>query len=75
MSSKRKLKMKLKKLLLDNNEQTDDALKHIYTLLLGNADIEVSIDLPYDKVRPASDSGDSSGEEEESEEAGAGNAG
>jgi len=75
MSSKRKLKMKLKKLLLDNNEQTDDALKHIYTLLLGNADIEVSIDLPYDKVRPESDSEDSSGEEEESEEAGAGNAG
>ena len=59
--------MKLKKLVLDINEQTEDALKHIYTLLLANSDIEVSIDLPYDKVRNDSDSGESSADEEESE--------
>ena len=67
ISSKRKLKMKLKKLVLDRNEQTEDALKHIYTLLLANSEIEVSIDLPYDKVRSESDSGESSAEDDESE--------
>ena len=55
--------MKLKKLVLDINEQTEDALKHIYTLLLANPEIEVSIDLPHDKVRNDSDSGESSAED------------
>ena len=61
--------MKLKRLVLDDNEQTEDALKHIYTLLLANSEIEVSIELPYDKVGKDSDSGDSSGYDEESEAA------
>lgn len=43
--------MKLKRLFLDDNNQTEDALKHIYTLLLVNPIIDVSIDLPYDQVQ------------------------
>ena len=42
----RKLKMKLERLHLDNNNQTTEALKHIYTVLIGNPDIEITIDLP-----------------------------
>ena len=42
----RKLKMKLERLHLDKNHQTTEALKHIYTVLIGNPDIEITIDLP-----------------------------
>jgi len=42
----RKLKMKLERLHLDKNLQTTEALKHIYTVLIGNPDIEITIDLP-----------------------------
>ena len=36
--------MKIKKLMLDNNLRSDEALKHVYTLLLANKEIEISID-------------------------------
>mgnify|MGYP006102743675 CR=1 FL=1 len=42
----KKLKMKLERLLIDNNEQTEEGLKHIYTALLANQDIEIQINLP-----------------------------
>lgn len=42
----RKLKMKVERLLIDNNEQSEEALKHIYTALIVNQDIEIQIDLP-----------------------------
>lgn len=32
----RKLKMKIERLLIDNNEQSEEGLKHIYTALLAN---------------------------------------
>jgi lysophospholipid acyltransferase (LPLAT)-like uncharacterized protein len=38
--------MKLERLHLDKNHQTTEALKHIYTVLIGNPDIEITIDLP-----------------------------
>lgn len=38
--------MKLEKLLLDDNNQTGEALKHVYTTLLINDTIELSIDFP-----------------------------
>ena len=60
---KRKLKMRLKRLFLDDNEQSEDALKHIYTLLLSNTEIEVSINLPYDLIKNESESSESSSEE------------
>ena len=48
--STRKLKMKIERLLINNNEQTEEALKHIYTALLANPDIEIRIDLPSEPV-------------------------
>jgi hypothetical protein len=42
----KKLKMRIDRLLLDNNQQTCEALKHVYTALISNVDIEISIDLP-----------------------------
>ena len=59
--------MRLKRLFLDDNEQTEDALKHIYTLLLSNTEIEVSINLPYDLIKNDSESSESSSEEIEPE--------
>jgi hypothetical protein len=41
-----KLKMKLSKLMLNDNEQSIMALKHVYTVLLANKHIQISIDLP-----------------------------
>ena len=38
--------MKIEKLLIDENEQTLEALKHVYTVLIINKNIEISIDLP-----------------------------
>ena len=38
--------MRVQKLYLDNNGQTEEALKHIYTALLANKKIEIFIDLP-----------------------------
>ena len=38
--------MKLDRLLIDNNNQTAEALKHIYTALVANEHIKVAIDLP-----------------------------
>ena len=37
----RKLKMKVERLLINNNEQSEEALKHIYTALIVNQDIEI----------------------------------
>jgi len=42
----RKLKMKIERISIEKNQQTNEALKHIYTVLIGNPDIEISIDLP-----------------------------
>jgi hypothetical protein len=52
--------MKLERLFLDFNEQTDEALKHIYTTLISNKKIEISIDLPLHRLKHDSDSQDSS---------------
>ena len=38
--------MKVERLLLDENNQTGEALKHVYTTLIIDDTIEVSIDLP-----------------------------
>jgi hypothetical protein len=38
--------MKIEKLSINKNHQTNEALKHIYTVLLGNKDIDIYIDLP-----------------------------
>lgn len=38
--------MKVERICLDNNKQTNEALKHIYTVLLGNQEIDITIDLP-----------------------------
>lgn len=40
----KKFKMKVKKIILDNNGRSDEALKHIFTTLLANTEIEISID-------------------------------
>ena len=42
----RRLRMKLDRLLIDNNNQTTEALKHIYTALVANENIKIAIDLP-----------------------------
>lgn len=41
-----KIKTKLEKLMLDNNTRTVLALKHVYTILIANPNIEITIDLP-----------------------------
>lgn len=38
--------MKLDRMLIDNNQQTEEALKHIYTALVANEHIKIAIDLP-----------------------------
>jgi hypothetical protein len=60
----RKLKMRVERLSLDKNQQTNEALKHIYTVLIGNPDIEISIDLPEIEVLSLFD-GNSSADEGE----------
>lgn len=67
-SGLRRLKMKLRKIVLDNNKQTEEALKHVYTVLLANPYIEVSIDLPFDKLIETVESIESSDEEQDEEE-------
>jgi hypothetical protein len=52
----KKFKMRLEKLMLDNNEQTDEAYKHIYTTLVVNKDIEISINIAPEKLRDYLDS-------------------
>jgi len=39
-------KMKLKKLILKNNNQGDEALKHVFTTLISNKEMAIDIDLP-----------------------------
>ena len=63
--SPRKLKMRLERLLLDDNEQTEEALKHIYTALLANQRIEISVDLPLQRLRALEESAESSLEDED----------
>jgi hypothetical protein len=43
--------MKIQRLFLDDNKQTEEALKHIYTALIANQDIEISIDLPLQRLK------------------------
>lgn len=38
--------MKIENLHINNNEQSEEGLKHIYTALLANKDIKIHIDLP-----------------------------
>ena len=38
--------MKLETLMIDNNEQSEEALKHIYTTLVVNEKIKITVDLP-----------------------------
>ena len=61
----KKLKMKIERLLIDNNGQTNEALKHIYTALIANSDIEIQIDIPEE---PPILTDDSISEEEKLEE-------
>jgi hypothetical protein len=42
--------MKLSRIIFDKNEQSDEALKHIYTLLLLNPKIKISIDLLEERM-------------------------
>ena len=44
--------MKLDKVILDENMQTDEALKHIYTVLISNKEISVIINFPTLKKLP-----------------------
>lgn len=43
--------MKIGKINLDNNLQSDEALKHIYTVLISNQNISISIDLNKDYLK------------------------
>ena len=43
--------MKVKKIILDNNGRSDEALKHIFTTLLANTEIEISIDFQDDILK------------------------
>ena len=52
--------MKLDKVILDENMQTDEALKHIYTVLISNKEISVIINFPTLKKLPQEKEGDSS---------------
>jgi hypothetical protein len=58
--------MKLEKLILFNNEQDEDALKHIYTLLISNPTLLVEIDLPKYEDRISKIESDSSDDDEDS---------
>ena len=42
-------------MLLDNNQQTDEALKHIHTVLNINEHIEISIDCGIAEAKDADD--------------------
>lgn len=42
-----RLKMKISKILLDQNQHTAEALKHIYTVLVANRYIQIAIDFPF----------------------------
>lgn len=68
------MRMKLSKIMLDNNNQTMEALKHIYTLMLANKKICITINLP--ELEDSSDAESSSDflppeEDDKDEEAGA----
>ena len=55
--------MKLQKIFLDDNQQTLDALKHVYMVLLANQNIFISVDVP----KPEDDS-DSEKDKNDSDE-------
>jgi hypothetical protein len=55
--------MKLEKLILNNNKQTEDGLKHVYTVLISNPTLVISIDFPAYKDRISKIESDSSDEE------------
>ena len=57
--------MKIQRLFLDDNKQTEEALKHIYTALIANQDIEISIDLPLQRLKAMEDSDMSSLDDED----------
>lgn len=59
--------MKLDRLLIDNNQQTEEALKHIYTALVANEHIKIAIDLPE---LPADEPENSESSEPEDDEEG-----
>lgn len=59
-----KFRMKLEKLVLTQNEQDEDGLKHIFTLLISNQKLFVDIDLPKYEDRICKVESDSSEEEE-----------
>ena len=40
------MRMKLSKIMLDMNNQTSEALKHVYALMTANKKICITIDLP-----------------------------
>ena len=52
-------------MFLDDNKQTEEALKHIYTALIANQDIEISIDLPLQRLKAMEDSSMSSLDDDE----------
>lgn len=52
-------------MFLDDNKQTEEALKHIYTALIANQDIEISVDLPLQRLRALDDSDLSSLDDED----------
>ena len=56
--------MKVEKILLDNNKQTEEALKHIYTVLHLNGVIEITIDFPDSAVGESEESAQSSQDED-----------
>ena len=64
----RKLKMKIERLLINNNEQSEEALKHIYTALLANPDIEIQIDLPDERLLFTNDTNSEEFEEDPDDE-------
>lgn len=43
--------MKLSRIFLDYNFQSDEALKHIYTVLISNQSISISIDLQKEYLK------------------------
>lgn len=50
---------------MDDNKTTEEALKHIYTALIANSTIDISIDLPLRRLCDMNDSDMSSVDEEE----------
>lgn len=43
--------MKIAKIFLNNNGRSDEALKHIYTVLISNQNISISIDLQKEQSK------------------------